>query len=222
MTKSLKSLVAALAVLAMSGSASAANNVWFAHVSGANGAEGSQLGLTVDSVGQASFDMAVWVNNTAADNNASDALVNYAISLVGGDSRFSVSDWTNTSPLTQTSGVSGQGMGPALLTNANAGNFAGAISGTHQLGTFTLSVNIGDALDLDGSVIGIDFVVGANEWAQNNFLDPAATINVAGNGEVLGSAGVNAGTAITVALIPEPATLSLLGIGALAFIRRRR
>ena len=63
--------------------------------------------------------------------------------------------------------------------------------------------------------------IGVLLWAQSNFQP--AQVSFAGapfvNG---GTAGAGGDVVVRITNIPEPATLSLLGLGAVALIRRRR
>jgi PEP-CTERM motif len=128
-------------------------------------------------------------------------------------------DWVQHPTLVPTTGFSPG----AILLNANAANFgAGGSGGNNNLGnlaTFTLrKVFVGSSTNPEF----INAVTGGYESAD--VLGNYADIQMGGQPVVAGggAAGSDLGFPIQIINFPEPATLSLLGLGALALIRRRR
>ena len=84
-------------------------------------------------------------------------------------------------------------------------------------------------LNVSGNAAGIPFPAGTiaefsfhvPNLPDSTVIDIAAT---AGNfgGDVVGGAGDTSGLAASIHVAPEPVTMSLLGLGGLALIRRRR
>ena len=56
----------------------------------------------------------------------------------------------------------------------------------------------------------------------NPALNLAENVHLGANPAIQGNAGTQGGTVIQVTKIPEPATLGMMVIGGLAFLRRRR
>lgn len=111
----------------------------------------------------------------------------------------------------------GTGASPGLLVNGNGfdGSFAGVSGG--PLGSFTLSKFKSPGAGAQTDVILAR--VGDVAWAN---LDGAAPIvAMGGNNPVSADVGTDLGAAIVIMNFPEPSSLALLGLGALALIRRR-
>ncbi len=112
------------------------------------------------------------------------------------------------------------GPSPGLLVGGNGfdGSFAGVNGGT--LATFTLTKTkqagaSGSQTDIINGVVG--------DVAWGNLDGAAPNLQVGGNAVVPeANPGADLGGVITIMNFPEPSSLALLGLGALAMIRRRR
>ena len=102
--------------------------------------------------------------------------------------------------------------GPVLAQNFGAATFSGPgfLGPDIVLSTFTLDY------DGEGSITA---EIGNLLWAQSNFLP--ADVQFA-DGPLVSGGQIGAGGNTVISIVPEPATLSLLGLGAVALIRRRR
>ena len=112
-----------------------------------------------------------------------------------------------------------------ILENMFVGtfNFAGTPAGaTNHIGSFRLTVT--KAQPDPGGVVELTPGIGLGGWIQSNFLADFVKFG-ADPGPLLDGLDITAVAsipAIRIVNIPEPATLALLGLGAVAMIRRRR
>ncbi|MCG8408216.1 MAG: PEP-CTERM sorting domain-containing protein [Phycisphaerales bacterium] len=218
--KTTKTALIATAVLVSASAANAlGNQIWFETADGLHGGPGQILELVVDTAAgpsNSTFDI------VAKANVDQTAWLGFAIDLRGSledSGKLSADNWTNLSPFTQT-GLNGiGGDAPDLMTDGRHYNFIGGEDGTFDLFSFALTK---EKLQGDTNISLVEFVVGANEFAQDDFAVPIPTFDVAGNGVIEGSNGTSGGTAIRIINIPEPSTWALLSFGAIALIRRSR
>ncbi|MCB9853172.1 MAG: PEP-CTERM sorting domain-containing protein [Phycisphaerales bacterium] len=123
--------------------------------------------------------------------------------------------------VTPAGGLNTPGPGPI------ATNFGGAtFSGTGYLGNMINLGTISLRIDNTGGAVGnVDIFaqVGSGVFGQSDFqaatVDYGPNLGIDGGVEGNGAGGL---PVITIIQVPEPATLSLIGLGALALIRRRR
>ncbi|MCG8405553.1 MAG: PEP-CTERM sorting domain-containing protein [Phycisphaerales bacterium] len=211
--------LALVLALAFTSKASAVNQIWFETADGLNGGPGQVLELAIDTSGGPSvtnFDIVAKANIDQTD------WLGFSIDLRGaaGDAgKLSASNWANASPFTQQNADGVGGDAPNLMTGGSHFNFIGGAGGAIDLFTFTLTKNKNQG---DTNISEIEFVVGALEFGQDDFVNPIPDFDVAGNGLIDGAGGTSGGTVIRITNVPEPATFALLGFGAIALIRRRR
>lgn len=219
-------VVALLAVLASATAANAATHVWFSAVATSPTASvvtNGSLGASTVLMCQKDLGPCTWAITMAFANDAGDetisgwsnALISTGapdkVSVDQGSLVYAVNNFTShAAPATY-----GFSPGP-ILRNANGQDFGAGGSGGN-LGTFTLR-KAGIGLQTEHIFLWTD----DTEWATTggNYPDMQAGGNATLPGA--GGAGTDLGEVITIINFPEPSSLSLLGLGALALIRRRR
>jgi hypothetical protein len=72
----------------------------------------------------------------------------------------------------------------------------------------------------NGTIVEFSFHVPSSAQPSTNIIISATAGNF--GGDVVGGAGDTSGLGATIHVVPEPVTMSLLGLGGLALIRRRR
>lgn len=226
-------IVAIAAVLAVASAANATTHVWFtasaptgqAGITQAGG-NGSPAMLTCNTT--AANATCGWTITMAFANDAADELMaSWAVDLdlrapkAGGTVAASAfayvaNNFTSHAPANPTL----NGSSTSLVKFADGLDLSGGGSSGGNLASFVLTVSKQAAGDV--GVSNIYMTTGGVEWAGNfgDYPDISAAgnpVNVGG-----GAAGNDLGNVIKITNAPEPATLSLLGLGALALIRRRR
>ncbi len=222
-------MIAAMAALTLAPvAANAAATVWMSFVDGTpdvnvlqNGGPGQQLLLEKGESGQSSFTVEIRANITADQG----VLASHSTNLVANSNNIEVTSVSSFLPGPTAAAGANQinGFGPGNILSAfGAGDFFfGLPTGDNQL-LGTISFRTDKSIDGAENPIIIDGTIGNTLWAS---LGAGAVTNVAfgdGAGVNGGQAGGFGGTFATITNIPEPATLSLLGLGAVALIRRRR
>lgn len=193
--------------------------------------DGGDASLVSSGVGQAlvvetgdaaqvySFTATMWANVTAP------ALYS-ANTTLSADGPVAASSWVAVPPTggaeTPAGGLNTPGAGD-IATNFGAATFSGPgyIGNDINLGTLTFTI---DKTGGPTGAVNIFARVGNGLFGTSDF--GTATVdygpNLGVNGGVVGASGNMPVITINEAVIPEPATLSLFGIGVLALIRRRR
>lgn len=218
-------LVAAMAALTLAPvAANASASVWFNYVSGSpevtllqNGGPGQQLLLEKPESGTASFTVEV-------RHNTNDTLVSNSTNLATLSGNIEVSDVSSflPGPLSGSGANQINGFGPGnILTAFGQSDFVGLPSGDDLL-IGMITFNIDKSNNPGETEIVIDGFIGANTWATNAGVGSDVVTFGSGPGTGGSQIGAFGGTLATITNIPEPATLSLLGLGAVALIRRRR
>jgi len=224
-------MIAALAAFALAPvAANASATVWMNYTGGSasdgdltviqNGGPGAQLILEKPQTGTATFtvDVIANVNLAAAFSSTSTNLSTNSSNIAVSESNVNLLGPTNGANLNQI--TPGFAPGP-LLNDFGQGDFFFGITPGDGLLLGTITFVIDKSNGEDGFDIAIDGSIGNTAWAfQGAGIDPVIFGDGPGtNGANLGEFG---GTFATIRNIPEPATLSLLGLGAVALIRRRR
>ncbi|HWL92715.1 MAG TPA: PEP-CTERM sorting domain-containing protein [Phycisphaerae bacterium] len=224
--KRIVTLVAAFAMMAAGSVANAADNAWFSLEGGGAVGEGPGQPLVVQ-VPSGGGTVRISYNFTAAQQapgNPQDGMLGWAIRLgqeggtavaaFAGGGAYSTTGYTNNFP--------GVEIGPSLI----AGQTSDTGDGSAGL-VYSFDLNV-TGPDGTAALIGGDF--GPSEQAYNNgyawygFVgpNPISYGRVGYAGGVDTTAGWGQSPVIIVNVIPEPATLGLIGLGVFALIRRRR
>ena len=206
--------------------ADAAATVWMEFVDGTpdmyayqDGAPGQRLVVDSASIGTSRLTVNVMANITADQGN----LASMSTNLVADQESVRVTEATSNVPGPTAAAGANQinGFGPGnILTAYGMGDFFfGLPTGDNQLlGTISFEFNwdLGsypDELEVWGTI-------GATTWAT---LAGTAVDSVRfGDGQGTNGADIGSFGGTFLSFAPEPSTLSLLGLGALALIRRHR
>lgn len=220
-------VLAVAAMLAMASAAKADTAVWFMAGAPAGGAGIDQQGgpgqgllLSCDASGPA---VCTWTISIAFQNDGGDSpLLSWASDLVMDQSSVGKIDIVPGSFAYNAGagfGSHAPATGPSinqgtnLLTNANGldTSFVGVNGGTVASFVLRKTKTAGNS-----NVDTIAHLAGGVEWANADGAYPS--INGIADG---GAAGTVLGAAMVIRNFPEPSSLALLGLGALALIRRR-
>lgn len=210
-----RGLLVALLVAGVASTAGADYQSWFTSPSGVGGA--GQV-LEIDP-GAAAGDYVITMHvSYGAEDLPWYAWANDFVATPG--LSMTESDFTYTDPFDVHGYTETFGDGPDLAAGLggydnNPGDFPGAAS--YTLCTFTIHKAIeGEAW--------MYVEVNTNEWAQYDSISWTyfvPTVQFGDNAPVMAGDGAAPGNAV-IHWTPEPATLALVGLGALALIRRRR
>ena len=201
-----------------------AAQIWWTLDSGdgtqVQGGVGQELRIErLQDAGVYNLTLTMWANVTAP------ALYS-ANTTLSADGAVAATAWNAVPPTggaaTPAGGLNTPGPGD-IATNFGAATFSGPgyIGNMLNLGSMSLTIN--DVNPLAGPDVSIFARVGNGLFGTSDFA--TATVdygpNLGVNGGVVGASGALPVVTI-IEIVPEPATLSLLGLGALALIRRRR
>ncbi|MCB9855681.1 MAG: PEP-CTERM sorting domain-containing protein [Phycisphaerales bacterium] len=224
MKKNLFRVAALVGAFAMPAISQGAASIWFEYVSGTTGAnsvvsqgEGQVLVIEKPDVpGQFTYTINMLANVT-------DVGLYSANTTLSADGPAAVPSMILNAPpgggATPAGGLGVFGPGP-IATNFGGATFSGPgyLGNNILLGTLTFVV---DKTQDHDTFISIIASVGSGVFGQSDF--GAADVRYADGAYVSGGIqGAATNTVIQFVNIPEPATLSLLGVGAIALIRRRR
>ena len=225
-------LMVGLAVMSLSTAANGAYSVWWEATAGPGvpgggslGGPGEVLKLTCDvSPGPCTWTVKMFLEVGPTDT----PIIGWGHDLLGSpadDGKVAVTNAFYKGPFTTFSNPFGNpanfeaafGGAPDLIINTfAAAGAAGVGPGVHNILEFTLEK---DKAQPDFNVSVITSTVNFGAWADINGSVP--NINFAGNA-IDANVGAATGTVIQINNIPEPGTVALLGLGAIALIRRRR
>ncbi|HPF41601.1 MAG TPA: PEP-CTERM sorting domain-containing protein [Phycisphaerae bacterium] len=222
MKKNLFMLAALVGALIAPSVSNAAATVWFEYAGGdvaqtGGGAANETLVLEKSNApGTYTFSVTMWSNVTdigvfgANTTLLADGPITTTSAVLNGP--------PNGLP-TPANGLGVEGPGPIAVNFGGIAIFGTGYLGLSNMGTFTFEIN---KTDLIGD-INIYAVIGGQRWGNANSTGTQVSFGPNGpvDGAVIG-AGSDGLPVITITQVPEPATLSLLGLGAIALIRRRR
>ena len=222
-------VVAIVAVLVAASAANAATHIWFAASNPAGGAAIQTAGAAGQSTAlrcDATAAFCTWTITMAYQNDAGDTnLASWAndlfmreqvsgkISIDTGSVVYASNNFTaHPAPVTY-------GNGPMLEQNASGFDFGAGGSGGN-LATFTLRKVKNGSGSTNTDHIYVQ--TGGLEWGTVDGANP--DMQAGSNPTVAsgGAGGTDLGDVITITNFPEPTSLVLLGLGAVALIRRRR
>jgi len=114
-----------------------------------------------------------------------------------------------------------QGPGPQLSINSGASTFGTPFNGQAAIATFVLTKNKLTIPPPNGQDWLVATDIGDFEWGDTSPTG-LPQVQFANNPAIQAAGGNNGGTVIIGRNIPEPATLSLVAVGLLGLLRRRR
>ncbi|MGA2034448.1 MAG: SUMF1/EgtB/PvdO family nonheme iron enzyme [Thermoguttaceae bacterium] len=182
-------------------------------------AAGTQLNGISFASGAPLYDLegnSILLGGPVANQSSNAQTIGLAMQLVAGGGTFN----TAADDITATGVISGSGgltkIGSGTLTLTNTGNSAGGFSGGTTIAGGALQYNSSSAVDggsieFAGGNLVLSFGAGGGQIVAAN---SAAALNQSGDVQPAISTAA-AGSAPTVAGVPEPSTLALFGVGAL-------